>query len=193
MSGRKQFDEETSLDRAMLVFWQKGYEATSLADLEAAMGLSKSSIYNAYHSKEALYTRCLDRFGGQHGQAMLAELAAPDFHAALARFFDRLLDRLDADDLPPGCLATMAALEVGGTGTAPACKVVEGLDTMRGVFEQRCRKAVRDGQLPPGTDCAGMAAAILATTRGIAVLNRGYGDTAVARAAVRHLLDSLAR
>ncbi|MEM8645620.1 MAG: helix-turn-helix domain-containing protein, partial [Pseudomonadota bacterium] len=62
MSGRKQFNEDEALEAAMRAFWQRGYEATSLSDLEAATGLNKSSLYNAFESKEALFVRCLERY-----------------------------------------------------------------------------------------------------------------------------------
>lgn len=192
MSGRKQFDENAILDAAMTLFWARGYQGTSLAELEQATGLNKSSIYNAYHSKEALYTRCLERFGENHGQALLAELGCPDFREAVGRFFDRLFERMECPELPNGCMATFAAVETGCSGSCAADTVLRGLEAIRGVFEARCRRAVEDGDLPADTDVAAMAAALLATTRGVAVLNSGYGDTAVGRAAARQILDAIA-
>lgn len=191
MSGRKQFDEEAALDAAMVLFWQRGFEATSLSDLEVAMGLNKSSIYNAFESKEALYARCLERFGAQSSRHLSPLLAHPDLRTALTGFFEALFWRMEAGLVPKGCMITMAAIEVGGGCSRPAELVTENLDSMRDAFEDRLARAKADGQLPPDTDCEAAAAALLAMTRGIAVLNRGYGDTATARVAVKCLLGSL--
>ena len=62
MAGMKQFDENRALDGAMKVFWQNGFIATSYPELMEATGLNKSSLYNAFGDKQALYRRCLERF-----------------------------------------------------------------------------------------------------------------------------------
>ncbi len=193
MSGRKQFDETQVLNAAMTAFWRSGYEATSVSDLEEATGLNKSSLYNAYGSKEELYTRCLDRFAELYSANLVAQLDNEDFRAAIEGFFDMLVGRLESKDVPKGCLATMAAMEVGGGDSLAATRIQNGLEQMREAFVARCRKAVVDGQLPRDTDVQAMGAMILAMTRGIAVLNRGHPDPELGRAAVRGMLAALDR
>ncbi|MEM7774312.1 MAG: TetR/AcrR family transcriptional regulator [Pseudomonadota bacterium] len=191
MSGRKQFDEDQVLDAAMLAFWRSGYEATSVADLEAATGLSKSSLYNAFGNKDDVFLRCLERFSELYGHDLVTELDQDDFHSAIRAFFDRLIARFANRRLPNGCLATMAALEVGRRQGLAAKHVRKGLDSMRAVFESRCARAVRDGQLPRDTDCFALSTTMLALTRGIAVLNRGHPDAHLLTAAVDGFLASL--
>ncbi len=193
MSGRKQFDETQVLTAAMTAFWRNGYEATSVSDLEEATGLNKSSLYNAYGSKEELYTRCLDRFAELYSGNLMAQLENEDFKAGIEGFFDMLVGRLESKDVPKGCLATMAAMEVGGGDSAAAIRIQNGLEQMRDAFVGRCQKAVSDGQLPRDTDAAAMGAMLLAMTRGIAVLNRGHPDHELGRAAVRGMLAALDR
>lgn len=191
MSGRKQFNEDYALDAAMKVFWHQGYEATSLSDLETATGLNKSSIYNTYQSKEILFNRCLERFIEEYGKEAIARLDHPDFNAAITGFFDQLFKAYDNPDLPTGCLATMATMEVGGTDNRASDLVIELMERMRTRFEQRCKQAVNDGQLSANGDCAALAAMILSMTRGIAVLNRGYGDMDIARQAIKGMLYAI--
>ena len=193
MAGRKQFDEDRALEAAMTVFWQKGYEATSLADLEAATGLSKSSLYNAYHSKDALFARCLERFHRQHGGSLRDRLDHPHFVTAIGNFFEGLLQRFEDASVPEGCLATMAAMEVGTSDCPAADLLLAALDRQRGDFERRCARAVEDGELDPGIDTQAVAAMLLSMTRGIAVLNRGQGNAELARKAVQGMLGALAR
>ena len=56
------FDTEKALDRALKIFWRKGYEGTSLPDLTKAMGISRPSLYAAFGNKEALFRRAIDRY-----------------------------------------------------------------------------------------------------------------------------------
>ena len=191
MSGRRQFNEEQVLDAAMTAFWRHGFEATSLADLEQATGLNKSSLYNAYGSKEELYGRCLERFSGLYGRGMMAELETTNFRSGVEAFFARLVSRLEDGDVPGGCMATMAAMELGGDGGAVARRVEANLEGLRQAFRQSCARAVEAGELPRDTDCDAIAAMLLAMTRGVAVLNRGHSDPDVVRDAVRGMISSL--
>lgn len=192
MSGRKQFDQDKVLDAAMTVFWEQGYSAASLSDLESATGLNKSSIYNSYKSKERLFANCLQRFSDKYAGRALAALEHPDFRTAIRGFFEQLLNTYNDPDLPNGCLFTAATLELGEKeGTELADLICTGMESMRLRFEERCRQALDDGQLKAGTDCEALAAMILSMSRGIAVLNRGYGDINVARQAVEGMLSTM--
>ncbi len=191
MTGRKQYNETEALDAAMTAFWNDGYEATSVQDLERATGLNKSSLYNAYGSKEQLFTRCMERFSELYGRRMQTELDHPDFRSAVGGFFGRLVARLEDEALPKGCLATMAAMEFGGAEGEAAGRVEANLDWMHHAFRERCVRAIEDGQLPGDADAAAIAAMLLAMTRGIAVLNRGHSDPDLVRRAVSGMLAAL--
>ncbi|WP_299493247.1 TetR/AcrR family transcriptional regulator [uncultured Shewanella sp.] len=183
MSGRKQFDEASILDCAMRQFWEKGYTATSLADLEMATGLNKSSIYNTFKSKEGLYARCIERFRTEYTRGALAKLDHPDFKTALSRFFDVLLAGFDDPSCPNGCIATMGALEMGDKNNIVSGLISNGLEEMLVYIEQRCLKAIEDKQLDAKMDCSELAAMILAVTRGVVVLNMGTGNANTGRKA----------
>ena len=191
MIGRKQFDETRALDAAMTAFWQHGFEATSVQDLEQVTGLSKSSLYNAYGSKEELFTRCIERYSVLYSQRLQKELDHPDFRAAIGGFFGRLLNRLEDDAVPNGCLATMAAMEFGASAGVVGRRVEAHLDWMHDAFRRRCARAIEDGQLPRDRDADSLAAMILAMTRGVAVLNRGHSDPALVRDAIKGMLAAL--
>lgn len=191
MSGRKQFNEADALDAAMTAFWSGGYEATSVQDLERATGLNKSSLYNAYGSKEHLFARCMERFSELYGVRLQRELDHPDFTAAVEGFFARLVDRLENESVPKGCLATMAAMEFGSEDCEVGKRVEANLDWMRKAFADRCMRAIAEGQLPEDTDADAVAAMLLAMTRGVAVLNRGHSDPALVRQAVKGMMVSL--
>ena len=181
MTGVKQFDAEEALETAMRVFWERGFEGTSYADLICATGLSKSSLYNAFGDKQQLYSLCLARFAEVYGGTLRAQLDAPT--ALVARF--------DHPDLPGGCLATSAALELGGREAASSQRIADQMARTERAFERRFRQAVRDGELPTNTDTRGLASLVLAMTRGLAALHRGYGDTKSVERARRAMMQVL--
>lgn len=185
MSGAKQFDPDQALDRAMRAFWTQGFEGTSYAALTRATRLNKSSLYNAFGDKRQLYKRCLERFAAQFGERLRARLDAPTLAAAIDEFFDELTARFATDDVPEGCMLTMAALEIGSDNALLSDGIKAQMIGLERRFEERCDRAVADGELPENTDTAALASFFLAVTRGLAVLHRGYGDVAAVRRAVR--------
>ena len=114
MAGTKRFEPSEALDRALRVFWEKGFEGASYSELTNATGLNKSSLYNAFGDKQALYIKCLERFSETIAQPEMALLRRPDFADAIAGLFESLVQRMNDAAQPRGCLVTMAALELGG-------------------------------------------------------------------------------
>lgn len=183
MTGVKQFDAEQALERAMLVFWEQGFDGTSYAALTRATGLNKSSLYNAFGDKQQLYELCLKRFAAAYGGRLRDYLDAPTLEAGLDDFFAALIARFNDPDLPSGCMATAAALELGGRDEAVTLQIGDQMARAEAAFASRCEQAVRDGELPAATDIPALASLFLAMSRGLAAMHRGYGNTeAVARA-----------
>lgn len=187
MAGRKQFDEQNALEKATELFWDQGFEAASMSDLETATGLNKSSLYNAYGSKEELYIRCLEYFFEWYGGALMQALNTGDFRTGVTGFFDVLIARLDDKNLPNGCLMTRTAIEMEGKAGRFAS---DSLGQLKDTFQRRCEAAVGSGELAADTDCAAMAARLLAISLGLNVMSKGFGDTRLARDAVRDMLRS---
>lgn len=183
MGGIKQFDENLALDGAMNIFWRNGFSGTSYPDLMEATGLNKSSLYNAFGDKQALYRRCLERFSEVHGERLRERLNAERLEDAVGGFFDELIARFRRPDLPGGCLMTAAALELGGNDATAGQCIRDQMRDLEYLFHARLDRAVGDGELPGNTDTLSLASFLLAMTRGLAALHRGYGDLkAVVRA-----------
>src|ERR1700677_3142305 len=86
-TGRpRSFCTETALDRAMTVFWRKGYEGASLADLTEAMGINPPSLYAAFGNKEVLFRQVLERYDERREEMMGKVMAAPDAKSAATLF-----------------------------------------------------------------------------------------------------------
>src|SRR5271154_5098478 len=123
MAGVRRFDREDVLDRAALVFWRDGFQATSIQDLEAATGLGRGSLYNAFGDKASLFRAVLSRYAETQGGPPLLHLADPDVLAGLSRMLHEIAGRMGEPGRPRGCLITNTC--VNGGGGAPTDAHIE--------------------------------------------------------------------
>src|SRR3990170_5917094 len=110
MGRPRALDRDKALDQALHVFWQNGYEGTSIADLTAAMGINPPSLYTAFGNKEALFRRALDRYEAHRDEILNEAFAAPTAREAMARLLEGTAERLSDEYAPQGCLLVQAAL-----------------------------------------------------------------------------------
>ena len=191
MSGIKQFDEALALDGAMKVFWRNGFNATSYPAIIAATGLNKSSLYNAFGDKQALYRRCLARFAEVHGEKLRMRLNADRLEEAIGGFFDELIGRFRRPDLPGGCMVTAAALELGSNNDMTGSCIGDQMRELEVLFRRRLDRGVRERELLANTDTLSLASFLIAMTRGLAVIHRGYGDVRAVVRAKRTMMQIL--
>ncbi|WP_439510961.1 TetR/AcrR family transcriptional regulator [Marinimicrobium koreense] len=167
-----QFDPEQALQKAMLLFWARGYEATSTAQLMATMGLSKSSLYQTFGSKDALFNLCLDRYGEMtagHMRETLAQAESPK---------QFLLDLVEAiagyhsDDSPNGCLLVNSACELGADNAFAGPMLLKRRDKAMAILQQACRAMAENGELPYGREPDSVANQIFALMCGLRVMER---------------------
>src|SRR5262249_57450320 len=111
--GRGEFGVEGALDRALEVFWRKGYEGASLAELTRAMGINRPSLYAAFGNKEALFGKVLDRYAEGPAGYVREALAAPTARAVAERLLLGAIDLLADPKNPRGCLLVQGALACG--------------------------------------------------------------------------------
>lgn len=179
----RSFDREAVLGRAMRVFWERGYEGTSIADLLRAMGITPPSLYAAFGSKEQLFREAIAHYCRIEG----AGTAIAMRHDGSARDATERMLRANADayaepDKPSGCMVVLCA-----TIGPPANKSVRAfLATQRGLsqdeIQHRLEVAVTEGELPSGTDTAGMALFYTTVLQGMSLQARdGAGRAALHR------------
>jgi AcrR family transcriptional regulator len=168
------FDRAVALVEAMKLLWERGYEGTSVDDLIAAMGISASSFYNSFGSKEALYCEATRSYLEWSGQWFFAILNDPssDTKTAFARLFEATAEEFTRRDHPLGCMISLA-----GTHCAPGMNNIRDMMAehrafSEGAMAERIQKGVARGDLPEGTDCDMLAAYYSAMARGLAVQAR---------------------
>ncbi len=170
------FDRSEALDRAMNLFWEQGYEGTSFDQLIQAMGISPSSFYNSFGSKEKLYKEATDAYLSLSEVWFAGELfGTADTREAFMKLLDATAVEFTRKSHPPGCMISLA-----GTHLPPEFASIR--ETMAGhrakaedMMAQRLQKGVEDGDLAPGTDVPALAAFYSAVTRGMAVQARDGG------------------
>ena len=162
----------------MRLFWEKGYAATSLHDLEQGTGLNRASIYNAFGNKRNLFKRCLARYVGRV-EEMLDSItgAAASSREAINNWLAFVIDFHFSPETPGGCLVILSALERHQHDRETKEMVAALFRREREVVQRVLEQGVKRGEFPAEFDCAGVAGAITAATSGMVVL--AMADTPV--------------
>lgn len=189
MAGIKSFDKNEVLDRAARVFWRCGFAATSIQDLEAATGIGRGSLYNAFGNKASLFHAVLARYGETEGGPPLRHLAGPDIFAGLSRMLHEIASRMDDVDRPPGCLITNTCAS-GGGGTPTETQIAAGVRGMEAALEAAFTKAKADGQLSPNADARRLARFYCAVVQSLGVMHRAVRDPATLEDIVTTALEA---
>src|SRR6202034_2857434 len=114
------FDNNAALEAAMLLFWERGYEGTSIADLTRAMGLSPSSIYAAFGDKQALFSLAVKRYMDRRAQYATRALEEPTLKRVIRALFDNTVAFLTTPGHPPTCMTLAGAMGCSGDATPPS-------------------------------------------------------------------------
>ncbi|WP_256019051.1 TetR/AcrR family transcriptional regulator [Roseomonas sp. GC11] len=164
------FDRAEALRRAMRVFWEMGYEAATLAQLKAAMGgLCAPSVYAAFGSKEQLFRAALELYESETCQWGGAALALPTAREAVAVLLREAALRYTTPGLPAGCLVDLATANFSPASAAVRDALRERRQRGEAALRARLDAAVSAGELPPGTDTAGMAAFYRTVLMGLSI------------------------
>jgi AcrR family transcriptional regulator len=163
------FDKDQALDRALDVFWRKGYEGASISDLTAAMGINPPSLYAAFGNKEGLFRKALDRYAAMHAGFLQQALALPKVKDCMAALLRGTADSLSDKSNPAGCLLVQG---IAGAGEHAKC-ISDELCARRAANEKairdRLKRAKTEGDLPGNADPATLARFIATITQGMAI------------------------
>jgi AcrR family transcriptional regulator len=164
---------DETLDRALRVFWRKGYEGASLADLTRAMRISRPSLYAAFGDKQALFLRVLDRYAAGPASYAAAALAAPTAHEAARQLLHRSAELLTDPKGPRGCLMVQAALACGEAAEPVRKELAARRLALEAAVRTRFERAQAEGDLSATADAAALAGFVVTVLRGMAVQAAG--------------------
>lgn len=169
MGRHREYDEEKVLDAALCVFWRKGYEGTSYADLTAAAGVERPALYSAFGNKEALFRRVLERYYARYMTHIPEALALPTSREVAAHMLYHSVEVNTRFPDRTGCLGVNGAL----AGSDESEPVRQALVEFRALGEQQLRarfeRAQAEGDLPADAKPGALAAFVMALLHGMAV------------------------
>ncbi len=174
MPWEKAFDEELAVDRAMQVFWEKGYEPSSLADLIKATGINRGSFYNAFGGKQQLFLRALEKYEQENRRNVLAELEALNNPIeAIEGLFQGIIEEAQTDDARKGCFLINTALDIAHHETDVADLVEKGIRETEAFFRRCIEVGQARSEIPAGIEPEETAKALMSLLVAIRVLGRG--------------------
>ncbi|MBR3190068.1 TetR/AcrR family transcriptional regulator [Bosea sp. (in: a-proteobacteria)] len=183
------FDRAEALQKAMLLFWEKGFQGASMSELTAAMGINAPSLYACFGSKEALYREALALYEAGDGAELAAAIAAaPTAREAIEIYLMRSAALFSRPDKPAGCMVVLSVIHATGTSDEAGRALRDARGEMQGVMEARLRSDIARGELPPSCDPPAIAAFYATVQQGMSIRARdGANRTeleAVARGAM---------
>ncbi|HPR08165.1 MAG TPA: TetR/AcrR family transcriptional regulator [Denitromonas sp.] len=182
MPWEKSFDEDEAVGKAMKVFWEKGFEPASMADLIARTGITRGSLYNAFGGKEQLFVKALQKYDKDRRHAMLSALEAMDDpQRAIAALFDALVAETIADPEKKGCFLVNTASELTTHGEQVNGIVRAGLQETQAFLQRSIEAGQARQQFPAALDPDATAKGLMAMVVAIRVLGRGMFDAASLR------------
>ena len=167
------FCVDQALDRALKVFWHKGYEGTSLTDLTAAMGINRPSLYAAYGNKEALFRKVLHRYMAGAAEILRESMAKPTSRAVVEHLLLSSAEGVTCPDNPHGCLTVRCALSSGEAADCIRLEMVRCRADGESILRQRLERAQAEGDLPADADPADLARYVMTVHQGMSVQAAG--------------------
>jgi TetR/AcrR family transcriptional repressor of nem operon len=190
----RSFDLEAAVERAMNVFWSRGYHGTALPDLLRATKLSRGSLYAAFGGKHALFLRALDRY-------IAAGLARIDVEldprgkpvAGLRACLSRYAERTSGASGKRGCLLVATAMELAAHDPQVQRRVSAFFNAMETKLAGALSRAKVEGELADGVEPAIAARLLICVAEGMLVMGKTIQDRATTQATVDALFDQFTK
>jgi AcrR family transcriptional regulator len=167
------FDLDRALERALRLFWEKGYEGTSLSDLTKAIGVNRPSLYAAFGNKEALFRKALDRYVEKTVGFVLEAIKEPTARRVVTRLLLSAADMVTNPHHPPGCLTVRGALASGEEADPIRLELALRRSESEALIRKRLDTAKKQGDLPPDANPADLARYLATVYQGMSVQAAG--------------------
>lgn len=186
MGRPRLFEQDVAIDRAMNVFWRKGYRGTTPQDLVDEVGIGKGSLYHAFGSKRELFTMALDRYRDQQAVRVDQALAEPGpVKDRLAAALGLMIDMNFADPDRRGCLAVNTAAELAGFDEAATEQVRAMFERTSTSFLDVIRAGQAAGEIDREVDPQALAMHLLTTLVGVQLLSKTLTDPALLKRSIQ--------
>ena len=177
MARPKEFIPEETLKKAMDVFWQQGYEATSIEDLVTHMGINRGSLYETFGDKHQLYSAALERYCSQIMHDRLKVLDQPGSACgAIRTFLGQIVKLAGTEAAKKGCLVTNSVMELSPHDDEANRRVAKALKWVEHRFRETLQRAQAQGELDKSKDIRAMARTFTCFLQGAAVMAKAGAD-----------------
>jgi TetR/AcrR family transcriptional repressor of nem operon len=191
MARTKEFDPDAVLQRALELFWERGYDATSMADLVEHLGIARASIYGTYGGKHELYVKALECYLRTRHPDPVELLSQPGPVLPAVRALVEAYAQESMGDQRRGCMVVNAAVELGPQDTQVARLVESTWDQLETALTAALTRARAQGELAAGRDPRASARFLLVVLQGIRVLGRVHPNRDRLRDAAEQALAAL--
>lgn len=169
----REFDREKALNSALTLFWQQGYEPASVAELCEAMGINPPSLYATFGNKASLFLEAVrhyeDHYWSEPARRFQEE---DDLYKGVNDYFREAADILLSPKTPCGCMLVLAAVNISEKEHEIICAIREMRNSIKLMFSERLRKAIKDCQIPADTDVPALAGTLTTLLEGMSLQAR---------------------
>ncbi|GAA4752772.1 TetR/AcrR family transcriptional regulator [Sphingomonas daechungensis] len=165
----REFCVDRALAQALRVFWEKGYDGTSLTDLTEAMGITRPSLYAAFGNKDALFRKALDLYETEKLAYIRQALEQPTARGVAEVMLRGSVDNVMAYDEPHGCMGVITSVACGPDSQSVREDVVKRGEAAKRALMERFDRAKQEGDLPSHVDSEGLMRVLIAMLQGISV------------------------
>jgi TetR/AcrR family transcriptional repressor of nem operon len=177
MARHKEFDQDETLQKAMEVFWARGYEGTSIQDLVGHMGINRQSLYDTFGDKHALYLLALDRYCHVESRKAIELLEnSASVKKAVRKLFGGVVEGALCDKQRRGCFAGNAMSELAGRCKATAARTGSNMAAMEGAFYRALLRGKKEGELKTVKEPRAVARFLYSSLQGLVLMSKATQD-----------------
>ncbi|MES5955785.1 TetR/AcrR family transcriptional regulator [Bacillus fungorum] len=171
--GRKiSFNKEHALNKAMHLFWEKGYDATYISDLIETMGISRSTLYDSFGDKDALFKLVLEHYKNYGSQKRNLLFSGKNTKASLKSFFYQHIEKCYSDEIPKGCIITNSSLLIGQIDPSIEEILINDFNELEKVFKQIIEEGKKKGEISQEADTELVAYSLLSLNHSLNIMSK---------------------
>lgn len=170
--GRKiSFNKEHALNKAMHLFWEKGYDATYISDLIETMGISRSTLYDSFGDKDALFKLVLEQYKNYGSQKRNLLFSDTNTKESLKSFFYQHIEKCYSDDIPKGCIITNSSLLIGQIDPSIEEILINDFNELEKAFKQVIEEGKKKGEISQEDDTELVAYSLLSLNHSLNLIS----------------------
>jgi len=188
----REFDQEVVVQKALELFWRRGYQATSVQDLVEATGVNRGSLYDTFGDKHGLFLAAVEHYRATVSARRLAKLEEPGaLREKVATFFQGIIDFALGEGRLLGCLMTNSPVELAPHDRDTRLAVAANMGAMEAAFRRVLTRAKKNGELAADKSPTDLARFFTATANGLNVMAKAAPERATLSSVVRVALQAL--